>query len=182
MAAVDDSVRFGDELIIYGHVRQGSTLIRQGASALRLVGHQQAQAVVLQVCCAPGSDSETGSVVMADSPVVLRTHDGYFFQRTELMYDDHHWRCGRFSLGFSDRASQTLHFHGVQGAVQYGLPIGLSFAGQEETRTHPDTNDRRFLTLRPEDQPNSVVDVYNTDERLILTRIQRRANQDGWFK
>eukprot|EP00455_Lapot_gusevi_P034275 TRINITY_DN3772_c0_g2_i1.p1 TRINITY_DN3772_c0_g2~~TRINITY_DN3772_c0_g2_i1.p1 ORF type:complete len:182 (-),score=41.32 TRINITY_DN3772_c0_g2_i1:32-577(-) len=181
MAAVDETVRFGDELVIYGVVRNGVTMVRQGANALRIMGHHRDEAVILRVCPVSGTNAVDGDVLTGGTPFYLRSRDGDYFQRTTLMYDDQHWRCGRFALGFADHASQTAQIYGVHGEVRYGQELGISFAGSVEDRTHPDTNKRRYLSLLPECEPTCVVDVWDTDERLVLALIQRQQKQH-WFK
>eukprot|EP00455_Lapot_gusevi_P034274 TRINITY_DN3772_c0_g1_i2.p1 TRINITY_DN3772_c0_g1~~TRINITY_DN3772_c0_g1_i2.p1 ORF type:complete len:175 (-),score=26.06 TRINITY_DN3772_c0_g1_i2:41-565(-) len=160
MAALDETVRFGHELIIYGVVRGGVTLVRQGAHASRTIGHNRDEAVILRVCPAAGSDAVEDDVLTAGTPFYLRTREGDYFQRT----DDR-----RFRLGFTDHASQTAQISGVDGEVRYGQELGISFAGSVEDS---DTNKRRFLSLLPDSEPSCAAETWGTDENLVLIQLR----------
>lgn len=168
-------LRYGDEIVITNNFTI-ATLTKTVGNATRFIGVRVDEGIILQLFSLDDMLNKSTSTVRMNELFVLRLRSGEYLQRTHLLYDDGHWGVGRFSCGFDSLSTQTLSFccgdtHSNE-AIEFNEYVGLTFGGCiNNSRTNPATSDRRYLTLRCDDQPTCVVNIYNNHEMLRLHKV-----------
>lgn len=194
-------LRYGDIFIIK-NLHTNSVLSRGGGNTA--MSHSTGTPVHLY---AVSATDETRTLleepVRTNEEIILRTMDGLFFERKDLLYPDEVWGGGRFALGFVPAASfetlatdeaansqtcvlstesdvRSIDVNAPGKVIPYSADIGVSFGGSSYNPLHCCTTNRRYLTLRPSDLPTCVVTAFNTHEKLRLECIAPGKRERNW--